>query len=467
MKNEPFSDDWLRDHADSTDGRPAPDGWDTPSEQVWMRVRTGLQRRKRRRRFVFWGLACAIFTLGCLAFWQTGKPAAPPAAGPGPRTAPVAPAATTAPRPPANGPESLEKSAAAPFFLSKKPTAGAEKSLPFPVQKNNAASLVARPAAAETSPAPNPLAAGTAVNLNSGFAVETPAWSTLPLRRHFVQSILSDSVRSSLHTALSDLPAGKRKSRAFFQIGLTGGLFFTTRTLRGDPGGRPNGRESGAWTSQCGLTASRALGRHWRLETGLQWTAVRLRAERRGVVRFRSDQERYDPNRDVYETSTRQEVQTSFGSVDMRVDIGRQAGQIIHNQEAIRLSLQTDERVNYLRLPLTLRFADGSGRWQWSAQTGLGLNLRSGYDLTVTAARADRMAIRTVSARAERRAAGLAPALIDAQIGLRLAYRFAPRWSVAAAPEFRHGLGSMTRQPAFRAYPVSVGLQLGAYWQLP
>lgn len=463
MNNERFPngslDRWLRDHADNADEHPAPDGWDAPSGQVWTRVREGLQRRKRRRRrFIFWWMACAVFTLGSLAVWQSRGAAPKPATNPIRETVPVLPSPQAAPPLPSAGrQEPAQPAAAAPVFSSKMPHDKPAESTILNFKNQNAAPLP-HPVFSETAPLTQPPAPET-----NPLAAMLPA-TPLP---GFVRPVFSDST-FHLPTSKVQMPNSTfRNPPSKIEVSATGGLFFTTRTLRGGTAGRLNGRESGAWTWQGGLTVSRALGRHWSVETGLQRTAIRLRAERRGVVRFRSDQERYDPGRDVYETSTRQEVQTSFGAVALRVDLGRQAGQVIHHHEMIRIALHTDERVGYLRLPLGLRYTAGGSRWQWSAQAGLGLNLRTDYDLTVTAARADRVAIRTVSARAERQAAGLAPALVDAQASLRLSRGIGRGWSASVEPAFRYGLGSMTRHTGVQAYPVSAGIQLGLHWRLP
>lgn len=240
------------------------------------------------------------------------------------------------------------------------------------------------------------------------------------------------------------------------------GVFLTSRVLKKAGKTIPNGRETGAWTWQQCLSAGWAFHPNWALETGLQRTAVHLQAERLLRFRYRVNNEKFDGQRFLYQNSANDVMETSFGAVEMRMEVGREPSRPIDDLAVFRIVLHTDEQVNYWRIPLALRWSYTTrSPWQWSLAAGLGLNFEAGYDLQLTAARTNRLGIRDIRARRLGSGAGLAPFMADLQLGGQLAYRLSPRCSAMLTPEFRYGLSSMYRQGPFRSLAVSGGVQAG------
>lgn len=258
-----------------------------------------------------------------------------------------------------------------------------------------------------------------------------------------------------------------QKDRPRLCAGFTTGMFFTTRKLQYAGTDVPNGRESGAWTWQQGLSLGWKFHRHWAVESGLQRAAVHLQAERELQFRYRLNQEQFDQQRFLYQNSANDVMETSFGAVEMRMDVGREPSRPINDLAVFRVVLRTDEQARYWRVPLALRWSPASrGPWQWSVNGGIGLNFSAGYELSLDAARANRPGIRGVSARSSGSADGLAPMMADLQFGAQLAYRLSQRCTLSLAPEFRYGLSPMYRGAAFRSLAVSQGIQAGILWQL-
>lgn len=481
-------DHWLREHADGSQMLPSADGWDQPSEQVWTAVQAGLRRRKRRRLVFFWWLSLgAVLGGGAVAgsmgrYWkggfeakaigssaenQTGfeashslnrgaSPEVNPTPNPSPEGEVHAPAGSKL--------SSFHKT----IYFQQQPKGHALSEGKLPALSGEGLGVGSTPGqgfpssgtAILNNPAvlrPVSITPETKLSVN----ISTPENLPVAIASRIEPSAARVSPESSVAPTLLPFSLPLKNTPSFWTFGASGGYFFTTRTLRAPTGDRPNGTEHGAWTWQGGFFVRRNLHRYWSLESGLQWTAIGLQAERSGRVRFRSNQERYDPSRDVYQTTARQQMETSFGAVDLRFDISRRAGQAIDDQEIIRLSLNTDEQVRYLRMPLALRYTNGRGRWHWGAQFGGGLSWRTGYALYLKAGSSDRLAIVDVQARAERRAAGLAPLVGDVHLAFDLDYQLTPRIAFHLAPEIRHGFTSLYRNGPFASYPLTTGLQAG------
>ena len=502
--NDTDLDRWLRENADRKAAAPAPDGWDTPSEAVWHGLRNGLDQRKKRRRLLgLWLMLIAIFSGG--AFWyftpntmippmentaagKTTEQARPipdsgqPTAEPGPpvlqSTAAAAPSTkqTTNTKTAYPGPASAVRTVRAgdPFAQSPalRPNAG-----PTFSGVNDAALSAQRRTAAS--------AAGLDMQLPGHGSGQEPEDAATPAP--VSTTVVAEPAVQPMHPATvlpmawpaptipprpfqwpAAPPVQPHRSKRHWYAGLEYGAFYTSRVLKTQNGKVPNGQESGAWAPEFGLKIGLPLSRQWTLETGLQSAGMHIQARRTVRFNYRTNLEQYDAQNFAYRSSTDQNIETSFGQVEMRMNVSREPNRPIADQAVVEIALNTDEQVRYLRAPLTLRWQGGAGRWQWSAGGGLGLNFEQGYALRLTAARANRPGLRDITVRRLRnRAAGLAPLMVDAQIDAGLRVRLASRWSFRLAPEFRYGLNSMYQGGPFRSLAVSGGFQFGVYWGWP
>ena len=195
--------------------------------------------------------------------------------------------------------------------------------------------------------------------------------------------------------------------------------------------------------------------------------AHHIRATRESLLTFKTNEERFDPLHQVYTGTVKQELQTSFGEVEMRYDINRIAGQPVLDQAEVKVDFETDERIHYLRVPLTLDYRRQIGRkLVWSAQAGTAVNILTGYRFVVAQSNTPLPAIRSIDARNLNQARGLTNVLVDAQIGLSGKLNLNPHWQLLLRLEGRHGLQSMYQNAGFKSYPVAIGLNLGLNWQL-
>lgn len=317
----------------------------------------------------------------------------------------------------------------------------------------------------ETSGGPSNL---TLIAMEDGGGVETPG-EPLDLELMALKAGGEVSRTKSDTPPLQSIPLSPihpHKNRIRLTAGLANGVFFSARQVKSAGVSLPNGRESGAWTWQQGISLGLRLSPRWTVETGLQRTAIRLQAERLLRFRYRINQEQFDQQRFLYQNSANDAMETAFGAVELRMDVGREPSRPIDDLTVFRIVLQTEEQARYWRVPLGLRWsAPVRGRWQWSLNGGVGFNFNAGYALGIKATSANRPGIRGISARRLGRAEGLAPFMADLQIGGRMSYRVSQRCSLSLTPEFRYGLTSMYRQGPFRSLAVSGGVTAGLNWQ--
>lgn len=260
----------------------------------------------------------------------------------------------------------------------------------------------------------------------------------------------------------------KNEFRKQVQLTLQTGLFLTALKLKtGETGELPNGQERAALSWQQGLGVGLLLNPHWALETGLQFSTHHISATRESNLIFKTNEERFDPLNQVYTGTVKQELQTSFGEVEMRYDINRIAGQPVIDQTEVKVAIETDERVHYLRVPVALCYRRHFGpALICGLQAGTGVNLLTGYRFQVAQSNTQLPEIRSINARNLNQARGLTQVLLDAQLGLSGQLALTPRWQLLLHVEARHGLQSMYQNAGFKSYPVAIGLHLGLNCQL-
>ncbi|MCB9333176.1 MAG: outer membrane beta-barrel protein [Lewinellaceae bacterium] len=507
--NDNELDRWLREHAEA----PASDGWDTPSEAVWTGLRTGLDARKKRRRFfllLWFGLLAGL--LGGIGFWQF-QPEQPHLSTETSGSPLITEQKTNTLSAPISSEKSASPSAAATpadndnpgtspaSGISGKTTTNhtqiAKSPTPEPVnttttRNSNSIQSTTVQTTAQVNTTPPPAAtqtAGSGPKISGSLSIENKPQQPQVLQPGPTTGTLKnqDVIAPNVPALLPTLPAAPLvllpiRQQAFhpepidlitpvekmatpgqagWYAGAVSGMFFTSRNLQTQTGQALNGTEAGTWTWQQGIQFGRTLNAHWAIESGLQRSSIQLQAERQIHFQYRTDREKFNADRYLYQSSTDQVVQTSFGEVEMWMDMGREPSRPILNLASVDIILRTNEQVNFLRIPVLLRYQAGKGPWQWSLNTGLGINLKSDYTLSLTAARANRPGVRDISARVQNRPDGLAPVMLDAQFGAGLQYRLAPNWALELSPQLRYGISSINRNSALKSYAISSGLQLG------
>lgn len=511
--NDNELDRWLRQSAGQGPEQPAPDGWDTPPEDVWEQLRAGLDQRRKRRRLFWAAWFFAVIGLAGIA-WYAGSTAFTPSRPQPFRAEENIPQIKDSPNTPSSFGENKKLQH---HFKDAKIETGrpsltisegvendvlaAQKEITPPVINGRdrlsgvlgVLSDNSGPAAgakAYVAPAPGPDIAPMK-SLPTPFPDERPASTVMSAPGH---SRISGTGMSNAQTARTAVGApvplpvapaplpGKPAYAPFLNLppvsalirpqkdhpsvysGLATGVFFTTRKLKHTGTDAPNGQESGGWIWQQGLSLGWKFHRRWAIESGLQRTAIHLQAERQLQFRYRLHQEQFDQQRFLYQNTANDVMETSFGAVEMRMDVGREPSRPINDLAVFRVVLRTDEQARYWRVPLTLRWSPAArGPWQWNLAGGIGLNFSDGYELRMAAARANRPGIRGISARLSGNANGLAPMTTDLQFGGQLAYRLSRRCALSLSPEFRYGLSPMYRSGPFRSLAVSGGVQAGLF----
>ncbi|TNE58130.1 MAG: hypothetical protein EP344_10365 [Bacteroidetes bacterium] len=509
--NDNELDQWLRTNAGHQDTPPATDGWDTPSEAVWSGLRNGLdQRKKRRRILIFWSVLILALIGGGLWHWSARDVEQPTAVVANQQHSTVNTLNNAFPKATFKSPgENKQATKQETTHITdrqiqspasdtrqvnttthRSPTPPASQTVttdfiptqPAPKNRQTVSQVAAGPDLPATQqiygmngyPAPAQLPVSTVPatlitpdishrqvrSLQGLLAAFPPTFSTEPART--VAALpRAEATRKEVPPQVAASNSIPKDHGVNVYTGLHLGSYFTSRTLRNEQGTKPNGSEAGAWTWQQGIDLGLQLNKHWSLETGLQLSRIRLQAERTINFRYRTNQEQFNAQDFVYRNSDQQTIETSFGEVEMRMDIGREPSRPITDQAVVQLTLRTDEQVRYLRLPALVEWHFTRGPWQLGVRGGIGVNFENGYSLGLTAARSDRLGVRNIQARIQKRAAGLASVVIDAQFGAAVRYKLAPNWSLQLAPELYYGLNSMYQNGPFESIPITGGLQVG------
>ena len=513
MNDQEF-DQWLRKEAGTGGRQAAADGWDNPPEHVWSGLRAGIDQQKKKRRWLIWSTFALLFMVTAFGvlYWSNSVLSHSPAKqaispntqqtqqNPNPAPQPAQQLLTlqttkqaqTKPHPTPGKQEAVKTQKTA---LPAQPNPKRDQSIAVQVRNkelskdlpgNSTASIVNKdqesqptvttsvstqidkrqtqeiPAPLHSTPTVQEVSTGKTAGLQTAVPTTTKQIVEIPLLPSLNNMMLDLPKRTIEKPTVVPSPTKPvRSTQRSIQVSAVSGPMFTRSAVRNKNGSVPNGLESGSWTWQHGAQIGIGLSEHWTLETGIQLAGICLQAERTINFQYRTNLEQFNQQDFLYTNSDLQTIETSFGVVEMRMNIGREPNRPITDQAAVQLKLRTEEKVRYIRFPVRVHWQQKSRNWQWGLYGGFGLNLEAGYDLKLTAARTDRPGVRNIRARTQQRAAGLAPMVLDAEIGLQGAWQVTPGFALTVSPTLRHSLSSMYKNGPFRSLAVTGGVQAG------
>jgi hypothetical protein len=454
--NDAHLDQWLKANADAGGASPSDNHWDKPDSQVWATLKQALDRKRKRRRLIWWfwtsiGVALILAVIGRWQILQIKQQ------HPIENPEKIAKQGETTPGLPI--PSAIETSK----NTTQKITWPTSKEIETPKQKKPDTQAHMHHSAVSGSPDLKPedqsaIPFSTKKPEIQALTVEVKEMEPLQMLLPYEIQPLERSV--SLPALFIQAPFRLKRS-ASWQIGLETGWMFTDRVIKNARSGIvPNGTEKGAFSLQWGVLVNKKIGPHWAIESGVQLAGIHIQADREGTFRYRAADELFDPARQVYTSAVDRTLETAYGAVDLRFNVNRNAGQPIPEQTRIRLRFRTDEKIQYLRIPLGLQIRTQGKRWYADAGIGIGLNIRRGYQLIINDLDSDQMAIRTIEVRASNRINGMSSFLTDGYFQTGINYQLNRSIHLQMKAAYRRGIQSMYRNGPFISYPSTLGLNL-------
>lgn len=192
----------------------------------------------------------------------------------------------------------------------------------------------------------------------------------------------------TLQTAISTLPPINPLNvtvldtyfRPQFYIGSRAIFNASTRSLRSKDGGldrirRLQEQEEEHSKTTFGASVGYQFHKNWSIETGIQQGKSTIRSLHRAELQFQRNLEQVNPNNDRLESQYPLALSTSYGDVTTDISLSRAQGSAIRDGSVILIGVETSQDINYIDLPLLVKYQGQVGNFYLGARAGMSMRL--------------------------------------------------------------------------------------------
>lgn len=245
---------------------------------------------------------------------------------------------------------------------------------------------------------------------------------------------------------------------AYVAPNLTSGI---TKSLRGPLLFRTFEKEQ--WSNEAGIKFGVMIGDHWKISTGLGLFNAALNS--RQVFRIEYDHSLETQVGDEYQSTYALSVPSSYGSADLEVDFRRSSSDQLSQGQNILLDVITRQRLKFINVPLLIGYEWGTKRLKYGVQTGLALNILNTTVLEAEISSRNMRFRRYNQPRVTRQFTETRKTGFDYVLSASLAYDLSPSVRFSVEPVFRKSVTPVVSTEDFSNKLYGVGLQLGAYYR--
>jgi len=214
------------------------------------------------------------------------------------------------------------------------------------------------------------------------------------------------------------------------------------------------------WQTGIGLEA--AFNRHWSLETGLRYGMHRLETDYALAVPYTHNGETQHDDGN-FDNQYNHSLPSALGNYPLQMVLTRESTATVEEGEVMRLDLNIRQRIQQLSLPLHLRYGFGRHRWQAGIRAGMLAN----HTLAVESE--DHPALVSHHGAIHQRHTSVGnPSISDLQkfsfdtsLGLDLRYQLTHRLGLSLAGSWQRALTPVYDGAAVQSYLQSLGLNAG------
>jgi hypothetical protein len=144
-----------------------------------------------------------------------------------------------------------------------------------------------------------------------------------------------------------------------------------TKTIRGPLLFRSMEKES--WSHERGVKAGMIFSNGLKISTALGFYDAALMSRQKFRITY--DPSIETPVDNEYESTYTLSVPSSYGSTEMEVDFRRSSSDQLSQGQNVLLDVITRQRLKFVNIPLLVGYESGVGKFKYALQTGLALNI--------------------------------------------------------------------------------------------
>ncbi|MEL6864008.1 MAG: outer membrane beta-barrel protein [Bacteroidota bacterium] len=224
-----------------------------------------------------------------------------------------------------------------------------------------------------------------------------------------------------------------------------------------------NDQELGGTSLKLGFELGYQWSPNWSVETGFIYERNKIQSRHRHQLRYNRNGERPTPNGEL-ENDYQAILQTSYGEVQTDLSVTRASTTMIEQFSFINMDLDTEQQLEFFKIPLLVRYQKGRGPFRWTIKTGFAASFLLRDQVSFLATRSLRSGIRGrhLQGRRSRSLSQLNKTTIDYILGVGFAYQLAPHWQLNLEPTVSRSINPIYNEKDIRTYPMSFGVQIGS-----
>lgn len=191
----------------------------------------------------------------------------------------------------------------------------------------------------------------------------------------------------------------------------------------------------------AGFTVNYGLGKNFALVTGLQYRRFESQVAHNPELKF-GDREEHEGGPGQY-NGYKFNYFLNVPSGTMLVTLSAEKAnpnEMISSHEKLEVTLTTDEKIEFVSVPLVLGYQVGQGRFSGQLRAGLMANIGMGYQTELRNLSYGNQKFQPLGKGAQITPPELHPVSFDYYLGAGLAVDFTPAWRLVLMPSFSGGL---------------------------
>lgn len=287
---------------------------------------------------------------------------------------------------------------------------------------------------------------------------------------------LLPSISTSLQTSTSVLPNIKPLNttpldyfKSQFYLGARTIFNASTRSLRSRDGGldrirRLREQEEERNKMSFGANIGFQFHKNWSLEIGVQQGKSTIRSLHKTELQFQRNLEQVNPANDRLESQYPLALSTSYGDVSTDISLSRSQGSTVRDGSVILVGIETSQDINYIDLPLLVKYQIQVGKLHLGAKTGLSMRLIGNSQVETLNIRTFPQVdfIRPQLARRITRALDKKPnSSLNYVVGLNMEYALTSQLRLALESIFTRSFKPVFAKGAVETFAQTASLQVG------
>lgn len=262
------------------------------------------------------------------------------------------------------------------------------------------------------------------------------------------------------------LPIDPAPAKIKFRIGPYWGASLTGSTIRyeSNSSNTPFFRdwERADISSEYGVKWALDFGRHWSVFSGFSRFGIQQTSRQVFLIQYDHSREIATSDGEL-KSDYQLKAQSSLGESEFEIELRRRNGQPVPPNSTVRVAVGLRQKLDFRSIPLSVGYRWPAGPFELGLRGGGSVNFIGQRTLTATA-QSQLQGIRTQSARVLRTFRTDRETVLDVLLGASISYAPAKNWQIYVEPTYRSNITPVAEGVQFNTRTYAWSFHMGAYF---